>query len=93
VGYVGANWSYIGARPSEFVNTSTDASRFDWPSYNLLDLRTGLTYQDTWHLNVFVRNITDKGGVVQANNRNGTSVPLVNFLQPRTIGMSVAKDF
>jgi hypothetical protein len=29
--------------------------------------------------------------VVQANNRNGTSVPLVNFLQPRTIGMSVAK--
>jgi hypothetical protein len=25
--------------------------------------------------------------VVQANNRNGTSVPLVNFLQPRTIGV------
>jgi len=93
MGYVGANWSYIGARPSEFVNSSTDASRFNWPSYNLLDLRTGLTFQDTWHLNVFVRNITDKNGVVQANNRNGTSVPLVNFLQPRTIGMSVAKDF
>jgi hypothetical protein len=31
--------------------------------------------------------------VVTADNRNGTSVTSVRFVQPRTVGLSVAKDF
>lgn len=97
-GFVGANWSFVGARASDFVSTASFATgtpepRFDLPSYNLFDLRTGLNYGAGWHLSVFLRNVTDKAGVVTANNRNGTSVTSVRFLQPRTVGMFVSRDF
>jgi len=94
IGFVGANWSFIGVRQSAFRNSADGTTpRFDLPSYSLLDLRTGLNYNTTWHLNVFMRNVTDKRGVVTADNRNGTSVTSVRFLQPRMIGLTVAKDF
>jgi outer membrane receptor protein involved in Fe transport len=102
-GFVGAEWIYVGDRRSAFqlnVHDPGDPSapnsatpRFKLPSYSQLDLRAGLNYGADWHLNVFVRNLTDKKGVVTADNRNGTSVTSVNFLRPRTIGFSLAKEF
>jgi len=97
-GYVGVNWSFVGTRQSEFSSTAALASdspepRFDLPSYSVVDLRTGLNYATDWHLNVFLRNIANKEGVVFADNRNGTAVTSVRYLQPRTVGMFVSRDF
>ncbi|MFC4312357.1 TonB-dependent receptor [Steroidobacter flavus] len=93
--FVGANWSYVGERKSAFVNSAVaDArTRFDLPSYSVVDLRAGATFNDRWHLNLYARNVLDEDGVVSADNRNGTNVTIVNFLQPRTLGMSVSLDF
>ena len=97
---VGANWAYVGSRKAAFSSTAALAPRFSLPSYSLIDLRAGINYGSDLHLNLFVRNATDKRGVISADNRNGTNiggdgvpVTFVNFLQPRTIGVSVAKEF
>jgi outer membrane receptor protein involved in Fe transport len=93
-GFVGANWSFVGTRESEFVSSAPGSSpRFQLPSYSLIDFRAGVNYRSSWHLNVFLRNLTNKEGVVRADNRNGTSVTTATFLQPRTVGFFVAKEF
>jgi outer membrane receptor protein involved in Fe transport len=93
-GFVSANWSFVGTRESEFVSTLPDSSpRFQLPSYSLIDLRAGVNYRSSWHLNVFLRNLTNKEAVVTADNRNGTSTTTATFLQPRTVGFSIATDF
>lgn len=93
--FVGANWSYVGDRKSAFVNSSVAdvISRFDVPSYSVVDLRAGATFADKWHLNLYARNVLDEEGVVTADSRNGTGVMTVNYLQPKTIGMSLSLDF
>lgn len=94
--FVGANWSYIGERKSTFMNSAAfaqGAQRFDWPSYSVVDLRTGLRIDEAWSVNLYARNVLDEDGVIVADNRGGTNVPLVTFLQPRTYGLSVSWDF
>ncbi|HVW69199.1 MAG TPA: TonB-dependent receptor [Steroidobacteraceae bacterium] len=100
-GFVGGNWSYIGARRSTFQlfeRDATDASlndatpRFTLPGYSLIDFQTGVNW-DGWRATIFLRNAFNKLGVITADNRNGTSVTTVNFLTPRTVGLTVSKDF
>jgi iron complex outermembrane receptor protein len=55
-------------------------------------LRGGL-YSDDWRLSVYVKNIGDKRGVVEATTRGGTSSPQAIFLQPRTVGATIARSF
>jgi outer membrane receptor protein involved in Fe transport len=96
---IGATVSYVGSRKSELVNSGAIlpdgslAKRFDLPDYTQVDLRAGLSTASNWHLNAYVRNVTDDDGVVYANNRNGTNTTTVAFLQPRTYGLSLSKDF
>jgi outer membrane receptor protein involved in Fe transport len=93
--FIGANWSYVGERKSNFVNSAVadSVSRFDLPSYSVVDLRAGMTLNEKWRLNLYARNVLDEDGVIAAGNRNGTSITTVNFLQPRTIGMALSLDF
>ena len=100
-GFVGGNWSYIGSRQSDFelfVPSDTDPTvsssspRFSLPGYSLVDFQTGAEW-DGWRATLFLRNAFNKLGVLDANNRNGTSVTYVDFLTPRTVGLTVSKDF
>ena len=100
-GFVGGNWSYIGSRLSTFQlwvpdqtdpTLNTTSPRFALPGYSLVDLQTG-TMWDGWRATLFLRNAFNKLGVVTADNRNGTSTTFANFLQPRTVGLTVSKDF
>lgn len=94
--FIGANWSYVGERESAFVNSAafaTGAQRFDWPSYSVVDLRAGFTFNQDWRLNLYVRNALDEEGVIYADNRGGTNVSRVKFLQPRTYGLSASWEF
>jgi outer membrane receptor protein involved in Fe transport len=96
-GYVGASATYVGGRMSEFVNSNAvtvrNAQRFEFPSYTQIDLRAGVTTDNGLRLDLYARNVGDKQGVITANNRNGTSTSTVNFLQPRTIGVTLSKSF
>jgi iron complex outermembrane recepter protein len=85
---VGADGSYVGERPGTLSNTNMANAK---PSYVQINLRTGFTYE-TLQLNAFVNNVTDKRGVLRGGD-DGLGPNLINYIQPRTIGLSMSKDF
>jgi outer membrane receptor protein involved in Fe transport len=87
-GVVGVDASYVGDRPGTLSNTNMLRAK---PSYVQIGFRTGLTY-DSWDLNAFVNNVTDRRGVLRGGD-DGLGATLVNYIQPRTIGISVARTF
>lgn len=93
--YVGASYAYVGERFSAFKTGAPNASRprFALPDYSLVDVRVGLDLDDVWHLNLYARNLSNEFGVISATTRNGTSAPTAIFTQPRTYGLSIARQF
>ncbi|WP_374598026.1 TonB-dependent receptor [Sphingosinicella sp.] len=93
--YVGGSLAHVGKRFSAFRTDSVSAPRprYTIPAYTQFDLNAGITYDEVWKLNVFVRNLFDKDGVVISQNRNGTADPTAQFLDPRTIGFTLAREF
>jgi iron complex outermembrane receptor protein len=90
--FVGGSLSYVGDRYGIF-NSSPPAvpPRQYLPSYARTDLRSGIRY-DTWTLNLYVNNVTDKRGILSGGL--GTLNPVAfNYIQPRIFGLSVVKTF
>ena len=87
-GFVGCTLSYVGDRQGEFTST---AQRQNLPAYAKTDLHGGAKY-DSWTVNLFVNNIADKRGVLYGGL--GAYPPWgFNYIQPRTVGLSVVKTF
>jgi outer membrane receptor protein involved in Fe transport len=89
--FAGASLAYVGNRYAEFDNVQP-TTRVRLPSYTTVDLRGGL-YNDDWKLNLYAKNLFDKRGVVEATTRGGTSPAQAIFLQPRTVGVTIARSF
>jgi outer membrane receptor protein involved in Fe transport len=94
-GTVGLTAIYLGDRAGTFVTDATNATRprILLPEYTTVDIRAGLTYRQVWSVNLYTRNLFDKRGVAAADNRNGVNVPTALFIQPRTIGVTLARSF
>lgn len=89
---IGGTVSHVGQRFGPFRPV---ASRLNLPSYTTFDLRAGIK-NDDWSVNLYARNITDKRGVLSAAAEGSqaiTGVFGVNYVQPRTFGISVARNF
>jgi iron complex outermembrane recepter protein len=84
MGSVGASASYIDDRAGFIAGQPQFL-----PAYVQADLRAGVEY-DSWAVNAFVNNVADKRGVLAGIP--GVSTAIV-FIQPRTFGLSVAKEF
>lgn len=92
---VGGSVTYVGDRMGEFVPSAALAPlRQVYPSYAQVDLHAGLRYE-TWKANLFVQNLTDKHGVTGGgfNNQTNYNANWFNYIQPRTIGVSLEKTF
>jgi iron complex outermembrane receptor protein len=87
-GFVGAVVSYVGDRKGEFVAASTP--RQDLPSYTRVDLRTGAKYS-SWTANLFVNNLANRRGLLSGGT--GNFPPGFYYVQPRTVGLSLATTF
>jgi iron complex outermembrane receptor protein len=88
-GFVGGSVSYIGDRQGVFVGAGDPRQTF--PGYAKTDLRTGAKY-NSWTFNLSVNNLADKRGVLGGGL--GTVPPFAfNYIQPRTVGLSVVKLF
>jgi len=89
-GFVGAQWSYIGDRMSDF----SPGGVVDVPSYDTFNLRAGLEYR-RWRAEVFAKNVGDSRGIVNVGGAG--TVPgggrSAVFVQPRTVGLSLAARF
>jgi iron complex outermembrane recepter protein len=91
-GFVGGSVSYVGSRVGGFASVNSGSpARQDLPAYTKIDLRAGMTY-DAWTVNVFVNNVADKRGIIEGGI--GTGLPFSFFyIQPRTIGLSLVREF
>lgn len=95
-GFVGGTVAYVGQRYGDFPSTA-DSVRPVFPSYTTLDLRTG-ALTGPWTVNLFARNVTNERGVLTSRSLLGAvallnSPYITNFIPPRTVGLSVARDF
>jgi outer membrane receptor protein involved in Fe transport len=91
-GFVGATLSYFGDRRDVFTSIfAASPERQYLPAYARTDLRGGARYE-TWTLNLFVNNATDRRGVVTGGI--GATNPIAfTYIQPRTAGLSFSKAF
>jgi iron complex outermembrane receptor protein len=92
-GFVGASVGYVGVRIGPF-NGSATAPRQQFPGYAQTGLHAGARIR-SWTLNLFINNVADKHGVLGAGSTYalGSSGTLAYLIQPRTLGLSLAKDF
>jgi outer membrane receptor protein involved in Fe transport len=87
-GFVGGSISYVGDRKGVFTGSS---ERQSFPSYARTDLHAGLKYE-SWTFDLFANNLADKRAAL--NGGIGTLYPIAfNYIQPRTIGLTVADRF
>jgi outer membrane receptor protein involved in Fe transport len=84
---VGGTVGYAGERKGIF----TAPERASYPDYTKVDLRAGMRFQ-AWSANLYVNNLTDRRGVV-GGGAGGFPPFGFYFIQPRTLGMSVARTF
>src|SRR4029077_15194680 len=83
---------YAGDRKSAFSQTITQP-RVTLPSFVQPNLIAGVRY-GPWSFNCFANNVTDRRGIVSRVSTGPTSSQLgYVYIQPRTVGLSVARSF
>ncbi|MFC5525160.1 TonB-dependent receptor [Rhodanobacter ginsengisoli] len=92
-GFVGASYSYIGSRKSDF--STSPGPRFDVPDYDGVDLRAGVNY-GSWTFKAYVKNLTNQRGITSMGSE--TTDPrgnlfAANYVTPRTVGLSASVSF
>jgi len=92
-GFVGATESYLGQREGAYgnINGIYGTQRFVSPAYARTDLRAGAKY-DSWTANLYINNATDRRGLISGDDQDAFA-NIRYIIQPRTIGLSVAKAF
>ena len=89
--FVGANLSYVGGRKGVFPFNDPSVPRQEFPAYARTDLRAGLDFA-AWRANVYVNNVFDRRALVSGGA--WTDLPYsFYYIQPRTIGVSLAREF
>jgi iron complex outermembrane recepter protein len=87
-GFAEASASYVAGRQDVFTNSP---QRQYLPPYARIDLRSGVTYQ-SWKVNAYVNNVANRLGVISGGV--GNFPPNYFFyIQPRTVGVSVSREF
>jgi outer membrane receptor protein involved in Fe transport len=93
-GFVGASASYVDNRKGAFPGFFSPTSERElFPAYVQMDLSAGVRY-DTWAINLFVNNVSDERGVLTGGlDKGGQHTFAYNYIQPRTVGVSLVKTF
>jgi outer membrane receptor protein involved in Fe transport len=91
--FVGATWSYIGTRQTDFGTDITLTQQVSLPSYNTTAVRLGLD-NDHYRVTVYGKNLSDTRGITSYVSQltaglNGA----VSVIQPRTIGVTLSAKF
>jgi outer membrane receptor protein involved in Fe transport len=89
-GFVKATLTRIGERQGEFAS-GFGAGRQIYDGYTTVDL-LGSARFESWTANVYANNISDKRGVL-AGGLGTLNTFSFTYIQPRTIGFSLAKSF
>ncbi len=95
----GASSAWVGDRYLSFGETPT-TRRYHAPGFATFGLSAGVRNRD-WTVNAFVKNLSDKRGILSLGSTAAvapsTAFPInqssLNTINPRTIGVSVARSF
>lgn len=87
-GSVGADVSYQGKRLDIFTGTP---QRQDLSPYAKVDAHAALDWT-AWRVSFYVNNLTNRY-VLTSGGLGNTPPTVFNFLQPRTVGISVSRNF
>lgn len=87
-GFVGGSVSYVGDRVGQFRATPV---RQIYPAFTQTDLRAGLKYE-SWLATLYVTNAADRRGII-GGGLDVTPVNSFTYIQPRTVGLSLARTF
>ena len=94
-GVVGSSMDYISSRRGEFA-PGVGQVRLNIPGYTTFDLNTGIRAAD-WNVSVFVTNVSDRRGILYSTLAGLEATPdstyRTTYIRPRTVGLSVSKDF
>lgn len=91
---VGATWSYVDSRSSDFATYAQTAGppiQRELPSYNTWGLRLGLA-NARYRFSVYGKNLSDEHGITNFNNA-GSPYNTITVIQPRTFGVTLAASF
>jgi outer membrane receptor protein involved in Fe transport len=91
--FVGATWSYVGNRETDFGSDVTLTTQVSLPSYNTYAARLGLD-NTRYRVTLYGKNLSDSRGITSyvsqgAPGLNGE----IAVIQPRTIGVTLSAKF
>jgi iron complex outermembrane receptor protein len=89
--YTGPRYSIFFSNPYEFTGTYRQL-----PGYDLLNLRTGIKFRDTWSATVFVNNLTNKHAQLESmftENEPQPDFTRIETNQPLTGGVDLTYRF
>jgi iron complex outermembrane recepter protein len=91
--FVGATWSYVGARSTVFGSDETMLLQVRLPGYNTYGARAGFD-NDRWRWTVYGKNLSDSRGI---SNYTSSGAPGLNgsasIIQPLTFGVTLSTRF
>ncbi|MEP6885925.1 MAG: TonB-dependent receptor [Gammaproteobacteria bacterium] len=91
-GFVGATWSYVGSRASDFSSSvATPPGQLDLPSYNTTAIRLGVD-NGKYRVSLYGKNLSDSRGITNFLG-SGSPYPQVTVIQPRTVGVALSAKF
>jgi iron complex outermembrane recepter protein len=88
--FLWGNLQYVDDRRTEFSSQNANFRRMS--DYSVLDLRAGVVWNDT-EISVFANNVADSRGVNRATFRPPFDPESKIRVQPRTVGITVRKNF
>lgn len=92
--FVGASWRYVGERKSGFGGfvVAPTPNQFSLPSYNTIDLRAGVDWND-WTVELYGKNISNAYGITvfaaSGNSAASGGAASAAVVQPREFGISI----
>jgi outer membrane receptor protein involved in Fe transport len=91
-GFVGGSVSYVGDRQGNFASIFAGSpERQLFPAYTKTDLHAGMDYK-SWKASLFVTNLANKRGVL-AGGIGFFNPGAFEYIEPRTVGLTVSKTF
>jgi len=99
IGFLGGGFNYVGSRPNEFVGApgpgQSPSPRTIFPAYRTLNLLAGVRY-DTLRVNLYANNVNNARGILSFGGASSVGNIYENnssVIQPRTIGLSISRNF
>ncbi|HEX8782326.1 MAG TPA: TonB-dependent receptor, partial [Steroidobacteraceae bacterium] len=90
--FVGATWSYVGSRSSDFASSAaTPPGQVVLPSYSTYDARLGLE-NGRYRITLYGKNLSDSRGITDFSS-SGSPYSTIAVTQPLTVGLSLSAKF